>query len=234
MAVIEIADLRKTYVMGSEAVAALDGISFEVAKGELLSIVGPSGCGKSTLMNILGLLDTPETGVYRLAGTPVQTLTDDERSRLRNRMLGFVFQHYNLLPRMSACRNVEMPLVYAASYDKGLSRSVMRERALEALARVNLEHRVDHAPNELSGGQCQRVAIARALVNRPELLLADEPTGNLDSKSGHEILGLFKELNRQGVTIVIVTHDPKVAASADRTIEMLDGRILSDRRRDAD
>jgi putative ABC transport system ATP-binding protein len=210
--------------MGDETIRALDGISFNIEEGELVSIVGPSGCGKSTLMNILGLLDVPDGGEYLLDGTNVESLSDDEQARLRNKAIGFVFQSFNLLPRMSARRNVEMPLVYAA----GFSLPEMEKMAREALDRVSLGGRIDHRPNELSGGQRQRVAIARALVNRPRLVLADEPTGNLDSRSGEEILKLFQQLHREGVTILIVTHDPKVAAHASRTIAMLDGQIASD------
>ncbi len=228
MAVIELKDVRKGFRMGQELVQALDRVSFSVSNGEMLSIVGPSGCGKSTLMNILGLLDQPEQGVYQLEDIPVQSLTDDERARLRNQKIGFVFQSFNLLPRMTALRNVEMPLVYSAAYDKSFSEAKIRENAVAALERVSLGNRMEHRPSELSGGQRQRVAIARALVNQPRLILADEPTGNLDSKSGVEILSLFEELNRDGVTVLIVTHDPNVASRAGRVISMLDGRIQSD------
>ncbi len=228
MAVIELTNIKKKFQMGEEAVRALDGVSFTVREGEMLSIVGPSGCGKSTLMNILGLLDQPETGKYCLDDISVETLKDDDRARLRNQKIGFVFQSFNLLPRMSALRNVEMPLVYSASYDKSFSKSRIREMAAHALERVSLGNRLDHKPNELSGGQRQRVAIARALVNQPKLILADEPTGNLDSKSGLEILSLFETLNREGVTVLIVTHDPQVATRAVRVISMLDGHVQSD------
>lgn len=234
MALIAFDDVRRVFAMGSERVGALDGVRFAVEAGESLAIVGPSGCGKSTLMNILGLLDLPDEGAYVLDGRDVRHLTDTERAHLRNQEIGFVFQSFNLLPRMSALRNVEMPLVYSASYDRGYSKAKIREKARAALDRVNLGNRTSHAPNELSGGQRQRVAIARALVNEPKLLLADEPTGNLDSRSGHEILQLFRELNGQGVTLIVVTHDANVAKSAGRVITMLDGKIQTDTgRRDA-
>ncbi|MGZ3687186.1 MAG: ABC transporter ATP-binding protein [Bdellovibrionota bacterium] len=232
MALIELKDIKKTFVMGHETIHALDGVSFSVGEGELVSIVGPSGSGKSTLMNILGLLDTPDAGSYHLDGRPVQTLTDDERSMLRNQKIGFVFQSFNLLARASALRNVEMPLVYSASYDKHFSKQKIRDMAVQSLTQVGLQDRMDHKPNELSGGQRQRVAIARALVNRPKILFADEPTGNLDSKSGTEILKLFHDLHNQGVTVIIVTHDPKVAANAKRVISVLDGKISSDKNAD--
>ncbi|MCM2279711.1 MAG: ABC transporter ATP-binding protein [Oligoflexia bacterium] len=228
---IEISNLRKVFRMGDEVIHALDRASFTIEEGDFVSIVGPSGCGKSTLMNILGLLDSPDEGQYTLEGHPVQTLSDNQRAELRNQKIGFVFQTFNLLPRASALRNVEMPLVYSASYDRSFSPVKMREMALQALDRVGLSQRVAHKPNELSGGQRQRVAIARALVNRPKLVLADEPTGNLDSKSGQDILQLFERLNSEGVTVVMVTHDPKIAERARRVIAMLDGKITEDRRR---
>lgn len=231
MALIRIDSVRKSFVMGGENIHALDGISFDVEPGEQCAIAGPSGCGKSTLMNILGLLDTPDSGRYLFDGRDVSGFSDDERSRLRNQTIGFVFQTFNLLPRLSALRNVEMPLVYSASFDKSFTRENIRARAVEALTRVGLADRMHHAPNELSGGQRQRTAIARALVNRPKLLLADEPTGNLDSKAGLEILALFEKLNREGVTLLVVTHDPEVASNARRTIRMLDGKIVEDRRK---
>ncbi len=230
MALIEINGVRRTFQMGSETIGALQDVSFRVDEGELVAIVGPSGCGKSTLMNILGLLDQPDAGEYRLSGKATSELDDTARAHERNQLIGFVFQNFNLLPRMSALRNVEMPLVYSASYDKSFSKAKIAEQAREALRKVGLTDRMDHAPNELSGGQRQRVAIARALVNHPKLLLADEPTGNLDSKSGKEILALFDELNRSGVTILIVTHDPQVAPRTPRTLSMLDGNIVEDRR----
>ena len=225
MALIEIEDLSKTFTMGKEIIRALDHASLKVEEGESLSIIGPSGSGKSTLMNILGLLDLPSDGVYRLDGRDTQTLSDNERAALRNQKIGFIFQSFNLLPRASALRNVEMPLVYSASYDRSFSHAKIREMGIDALTQVGLADRLDHKPNELSGGQRQRVAIARALVNRPKILLADEPTGNLDSKSGQDILALFKELNRGGVTLIVVTHDPKVAANFSRSVSVYDGRI---------
>lgn len=230
MALIEFSQLTKTFRMGDEEIRALDNLSFRINEGELLAITGPSGCGKSTLLSILGLLDQPSDGLYKLDGKPAQSLTDNERSMLRNRKIGFVFQAFYLLPRVSALRNVEMPLVYSAAYDLSYSKSKIRSLALEALARVSLSDRVHHKPNELSGGQRQRVAIGRALVNNPKILLADEPTGNLDSKSGQEIMELFMDLNRQGMTVILVTHDPKVAAYAHRHIVMLDGKITEDRK----
>jgi putative ABC transport system ATP-binding protein len=230
VALIEVRDLTKHFQMGRETLRALDGVMLAIEPGEFVSITGPSGCGKSTLMNIVGLLDQPTSGTYALDGRAAHRLTDDDRARLRNQKIGFVFQTFNLLPRASALRNVEMPLVYAASYGTALDRERRFARAREALARVGLADRAAHRPNELSGGQRQRVAIARALVNSPKILLADEPTGNLDSRSGREILALFEELNRQGVTVILVTHDPAIASRAPRTIAMLDGRIQEDRR----
>lgn len=228
MALIELRGVSKTFQMGGEVIRALDGIELTIDAGEFISIIGPSGSGKSTLMNILGLLDVPSSGTYLLEGRPVQDLNDDERAMLRNQKIGFVFQTFNLLPRMTALRNVEMPLVYSASYDHLFSKSKIREMAKDALARVALSDRLEHRPNELSGGQRQRVAIARALVNRPRILYADEPTGNLDSKSGQDILTLFEHLNQEGVTVVLVTHDPKIAARARRVVSVFDGRITED------
>lgn len=230
MALIEMREISKNFIMGEEIVRALDHVSLSIEQGEFLSIMGPSGSGKSTLMNILGLLDSPSSGIYELDGTPAESLNDDRRSLLRNQKIGFIFQSFNLLPRASALRNVEMPLVYSASYDQSYSKVKIREMALEALSKVSLSDRVHHKPNELSGGQRQRVAIARALVNRPKILFADEPTGNLDSKSGQEILALFEDLHRQGVTLIMVTHDPVIASRAKRVISMMDGKIKEDRR----
>lgn len=229
MALIDVSNVSKWFKLGDETVKAIDQVSFSVNEGEFISIIGSSGSGKSTLMNILGLLDSPTRGVYSLSGRQVQTLNDSERAQLRNQNIGFVFQMFNLLPRASALRNVEMPLVYSASYDRSFSPEKSREMAMESLSLVGLEHRIHHKPNELSGGQRQRVAIARALVNRPKILLADEPTGNLDSKSGQEILMLFEELHKKGVTIILVTHDSAVASRADRVIVMRDGHIVEDR-----
>ena len=228
MALIKVEGLRKTFTMGREILHALDDVSLSIHEGELVSIIGPSGSGKSTLMNILGLLDRPDGGTYHLDGRPVAALTDDELAQLRNQKIGFVFQSFNLLARASALRNVEMPLVYSASYDRSFSEERKTEMAREALDRVKLSDRLHHNPNELSGGQRQRVAIARALVNNPKILFADEPTGALDSKTGLEILSLFEHLNKEGVTIILVTHDPKIASRAQRVITMTDGKILED------
>jgi putative ABC transport system ATP-binding protein len=221
--VIEIVDLSRHYRMGGETIRALESVTFSIQSGELVAIIGSSGSGKSTLMNILGCLDAPSSGTYRLRGHDVATLDDDSLSTLRNREIGFVFQNFQLLPRASALTNVALPLVY-----RGFSGRERTERARGALDRVGLGHRVDHRPNELSGGQRQRVAIARALVTNPALLLADEPTGNLDSATGREILDLFDELHRNGSTIVLVTHEPSIAARCPRAIRISDGRIVED------
>jgi putative ABC transport system ATP-binding protein len=221
---IEIRDLVKVYRMGDTEVRALDGVSVSVERGEFVAIMGPSGSGKSTLMNLIGCLDTPTSGTYWLNGQEVSRLGDDELARIRNREIGFVFQTFNLLARTTALENVEVPLVYA-----GLPRSERRERAMEVLNMVGLGDRVKHQPNELSGGQRQRVAVARALVNQPSLLLADEPTGNLDSRTGEEIMQLFDGLNRAGNTIVLVTHEEDIAAHAHRTIRLRDGTIVDER-----
>jgi putative ABC transport system ATP-binding protein len=225
MALIETRDLTRIYELDGGRVVALDRISLDVDDGEFCAVMGPSGSGKSTLMNLIGCLDRPSGGTYRLAGTAVETLDADGLAGLRNREIGFVFQQFNLLPRMDALGNVELPMVYA-----GLDRRTRRERALEALARVGLADRSHHRPMQLSGGQQQRVAIARALVNRPSLLLADEPTGALDSRTAAEILALFQALNREGVTLVLVTHDAEVGLHARRVVRFKDGRILEDRR----
>jgi len=226
--VIHLKQLNKTFVMGKEPILALRDINLAIYEKEFIAIIGPSGSGKSTLMNILGLLDQPDSGVYELDGIPVQYLPDDERAKLRNQKIGFVFQVFNLLARADALRNVEMPLVYSASYDRSFSKNKIRELATAALKRVSLLDRMTHKPNELSGGQRQRVAIARAIVNQPRILLADEPTGNLDSKTGSEILQIFEELHREGVTVIMVTHDSKIAARANRIISMMDGFIAKD------
>jgi putative ABC transport system ATP-binding protein len=223
--VIEVKDLTRHYAMGAEVVSALAGVSFEIARGELVAIIGSSGSGKSTLMNIIGCLDTPSSGMYRLRGHDVETLSDDALSELRNREIGFIFQNFQLLPRASALKNVELPLVY-----RGLSVRDRRALATQALERVGLGHRLAHKPTELSGGQRQRVAIARALVTNPSLLLADEPTGNLDSATGKEILELFSALHAAGNTIVLVTHEPAIAAKCERAIRLSDGRIVTDGR----
>jgi putative ABC transport system ATP-binding protein len=228
MALIETQDLWKTYTMGSEEIHALRGVSVAIERGEYVAIMGPSGSGKSTLMNLIGCLDTPSRGSYLLNGKQVSEMNDNELARIRNEEIGFVFQTFNLLPRASALQNVELPLVYAGV--KGRDRAV---RAREALQRVELGERVNHKPNELSGGQRQRVAIARALVNNPSILLADEPTGNLDSKTGTEIMALFERLYEAGNTIVVVTHEPDIAAMARRAIYIRDGQVEKDVRRAA-
>ena len=222
---IELSRVTKIYPMGGEEVRALAGIDLEIASGEYVAIVGPSGSGKSTLMNILGCLDSPTSGSYQLDGEEVSRLDDDALARFRNRRVGFVFQTFNLMPRMSALKNVELPLVYG-----GIPIAERRERAERALALVDLTDRKHHSPNELSGGQRQRVAIARALVNQPSIVLADEPTGNLDSRVGAEIIQLFERLNaEQNVTLIIVTHDNDVAAHAHRLVRVRDGLIVEDR-----
>jgi putative ABC transport system ATP-binding protein len=228
MALIETQDLWKTYVMGSEEIHALRGVSIAIQRGEYVAIMGPSGSGKSTLMNLIGCLDTPSKGSYLLNGKQVSQMNDDELARIRNEEIGFVFQTFNLLPRATALHNVELPLVYA-----GIAAKDRLERAKAAMAKVELEHRMSHRPNELSGGQRQRVAIARALVNNPSILLADEPTGNLDSKTGVEIMALFERLHEGGNTIVLVTHEAEIAAHAHRVIHIRDGQVENDVRRAA-
>ncbi len=228
MALIETVDLWKTYVMGSEEIHALRGISIQIERGEYVAIMGPSGSGKSTLMNLIGCLDTPSKGSYLLNGKQVSQMNDNELARIRNEEVGFVFQTFNLLPRATSLKNVELPLVYA-----GVSAKDREQRARMALEQVDLASRVNHRPNELSGGQRQRVAIARALVNAPSMLLADEPTGNLDSKTGLEIMEIFARLHHAGNTILLVTHEADVAAYAHRTIHLRDGQIESDVRRAA-
>ncbi|MFN1834074.1 ABC transporter ATP-binding protein [Balneola sp. MJW-20] len=221
--VIEISELTKIYQMGETLVHALAGVSFDVRENEYIAIMGPSGSGKSTLMNMIGCLDTPTAGDYILNGNNVSTMDDAELAEIRNREIGFVFQTFNLLPRTSCMANVELPLIYA-----GMKSSERKERAVEVLTKVGLGDRVDHKPNELSGGQRQRVAIARALVNNPSILLADEPTGNLDTKTGEEIMELFEELYRQGNTIILVTHENEIAEHARRIVRLRDGLIESD------
>jgi putative ABC transport system ATP-binding protein len=222
--IIRIRNLTRLYDMGGELVHALRGVSLDVARNEYVAIMGPSGSGKSTMMNLLGCLDTPSSGEYWLNGEEVPRLSDNALARVRNREIGFVFQTFNLLPRATALHNVELPLVYA-----GLSAGERRERARHALDQVGLSNRKDHRPNELSGGQRQRVAIARALVNQPSILLADEPTGNLDSATSEEIMRVFGDLHSAGQTVVMVTHEPDIAANAARVITLRDGRIESDR-----
>ncbi len=228
MALIETQDLWKTYQMGSEEIHALRGVSIQIEKGEYVAIMGPSGSGKSTLMNLIGCLDTPSKGSYLLNGKQVSQMNDDELARIRNEEIGFVFQTFNLLPRATALHNVELPLVYG-----GVSSKDRNERARAALEKVELADRQTHRPNQLSGGQRQRVAIARALVNNPSILLADEPTGNLDSKTGVEIMGVFERLHAAGNTVVLVTHEPDIAAYAHRAIHIRDGQVEKDVRRAA-
>lgn len=225
--VIEARDLTKTYGRGEGRVEAVAGVSLSVASGEWLSVVGPSGSGKSTLMNLLGLLDRPTSGSYVLDGREVSKLKGGELAHARRELVGFVFQSYNLLPRRTARENVELPMIYA-----GVGRGERKRRAMEALERVALTDRARHKPSELSGGQAQRVAIARALINDPAMLLADEPTGNLDSVSSEDIMGLFEELNFSGTTLIVVSHDASVASRADRTVEMRDGRVFTSREPD--
>ncbi len=228
MALIETHDLWKSYEMGEEKVHALSGVSIQIDRGEYVAIMGPSGSGKSTLMNLIGCLDTPSKGSYLLNGKQVSEMNDDELARIRNEEIGFVFQTFNLLPRATALHNVELPLIYA-----GLSSKARADRASQALDKVELSDRKHHRPNQLSGGQRQRVAIARALVNNPSILLADEPTGNLDTKTGVEIMSLFERLHEAGNTIIIVTHEAEVAEHAHRVIHIRDGKVEKDVRRAA-
>ena len=221
--VIDIENLTKDYVMGEEIVRALRGVSLQIRRNEYLAIMGPSGSGKSTLMNMLGCLDTPTSGRYEFSGKNVAEMNDDELAAIRNREIGFVFQTFNLLPRSNSLHNVELPLIYA-----GLDPETREERAAQALRDVGLGDRLHHKPNELSGGQRQRVAIARALVNQPSIILADEPTGNLDSKTGAEIMSIFETLYEHGHTIILVTHESDVARHARRTVHLRDGLIESD------
>lgn len=222
--VIDIENITKHYVMGEETVHALRGVTLQIHRNEYLAIMGPSGSGKSTLMNMLGCLDTPSSGRYEFGGKDVSAMDDDELAAIRNREIGFVFQTFNLLPRSTSLRNVELPLIYA-----GIDPATREERAAQALRDVGLGDRLHHKPNELSGGQRQRVAIARALVNNPSIILADEPTGNLDSRNGDAVMALLKELHAGGATICMVTHDTRFAEHADRTIHLFDGRVVEDR-----
>lgn len=225
MNVIELRDIRKIYQLGELPVTALRGVSLDIAKGELLALVGPSGSGKSTLMNTLGCLDRPTSGSYRLAGTEIVDLSSDQRAEVRNQQIGFVFQSFNLLARTTALENVELPLLYRG----GMSAGQRRAHATELLERVGLGDRIDHHPSQLSGGQQQRVAIARALVNSPSILMCDEPTGNLDTKTSKEIIQLFRTLNREsGITVILVTHDQDVARATRRIVVLRDGLIVED------
>ena len=228
MSLIQLTNLSRLYQMGTETVHALRDVSLEITRGEYVAIMGPSGSGKSTLMNLIGCLDTPSSGRYELNGTEVSEMDDIQLAEVRNREIGFIFQTFNLLPRSNALRNVELPLIYA-----GVDSDTRRQMALDALASVGLADRVHHKPNELSGGQRQRVAVARALVNTPSILLADEPTGNLDSKTGVEIMALFEELARKGNTIIVVTHEEEIARHARRILRIRDGLIASDERQEA-
>ena len=220
---IKITNIKRDFVLGSEIVYVLKGINLDIAKGEYVALMGPSGSGKSTLMNLLGCLDTPTSGEYILNGKDASKMSDDELADIRNREIGFVFQTFNLLPRTTALDNVALPMIYA-----GYSKSERRQRATEVLTQVNLSDRMDHQPNQLSGGQRQRVAIARALVNKPSIILADEPTGNLDSKTSVEIMNLFGEIHNNGNTVILVTHEEDIAAYAKRIIRLRDGLIESD------
>lgn len=220
--ILSLKNLSKTYRMGEIEIPALKGVSLDIERGDFLAIMGASGSGKSTLLNLLGCLDKPTGGEYYLEGQEVGHLSSDELARVRNRRIGFVFQNFSLLPRTSALENVELPLYYGPS----LSKAQRREKALALLRRLGLGDRLDHHPSQLSGGQQQRVAIARALVNQPSIILADEPTGNLDSKAGAEIMALFHELNTEGITLIMVTHEPDIAQCAKRTVHMRDGEIV--------
>lgn len=220
---IYIREMKKIYQVGEQEVRALNGVDLDINRNEYVALMGPSGSGKSTLMNMMGCLDTPSSGVYELNGKLVSTLSDDELAEIRNREIGFVFQTFNLLPRYSALENVTLPMIYG-----GFSKSARDERGKEVLKQVGLEDRMYHKPNELSGGQRQRVAIARALVNHPSIILADEPTGNLDSKTSYEIMALFEEIHKNGNTIILVTHEEDIAQLAERIVRLRDGKVESD------
>jgi putative ABC transport system ATP-binding protein len=222
-AVIRLEQVTRVYRVGESEVRAVDGVSLVVRPGEFIALMGPSGSGKSTLLNLIGCLDTPSSGTYELEGVPVQDLSEDGLAAVRQRRIGFIFQAYHLVPRMTAARNVELPMIFA-----GVPPAERRERVTRALAAVGLSHRVHHRPDQLSGGERQRVAIARATINQPAILLADEPTGNLDSRAGREIVALIERLNAAGLTVVLVTHDPGVASHAGRILRLSDGRILAD------
>ena len=222
MAILKLTDICKDYQQGREPVRVLKNINLTVEKGDYLAIMGPSGSGKTTLMNIIGCLDVPTSGTYELDGKNLKDLSDDDLADIRNRHIGFVFQHFHLLPKMTALDNVALPLLYA-----DVSLKERRERAAEALKAVGLEERMDFYPNQLSGGQCQRVAIARAVVGKPDLLLADEPTGALDTKSGNQIMEIFRQLSEDGMTIVMITHEPSIAECADKTYRILDGELFT-------
>ena len=224
MALIEIKDVYKIYNPGENEVRALDGVSLTIDEGEFVAIIGQSGSGKSTLMNTLGLLDRPTSGEYYLSGRDVSTLTDDEQSEIRNKQIGFIFQGFNLIPSLTAIDNVELPLVY-----RGMKKEERNRLSMEALERVGLGKRIYHRPSQMSGGQQQRVAIARAVAARPPVILADEPTGNLDSSSGREVMRILHELNDEGRTIILITHDNEIAEEANRVIRIQDGKIVSDR-----
>lgn len=230
MALLFLHDVTKVFHRGDEEIVAIKDLTLSIDSGEFIAITGASGSGKSTLLYILGLLDRATSGKYTLEGRATEALSDDERAKLRNRYMGFIFQSFHLLPRATALRNVMMPLAYASSYQAAIPEGEQRERAEGALAVVGLADRMLHVPNQLSGGQRQRVAIARAIVNKPSVLFADEPTGNLDSKSGREILNVFEHLNAQGVTIIMVTHDPAIADRAKRKLVLQDGAIIGDSR----
>ena len=223
MAILKLTDICKDYQQGKEPVRVLKSVSMTVEKGDYLAIMGPSGSGKTTLMNLIGCLDVPTSGDYELDGKNLKNLNDDTLAEIRNRHIGFVFQNFHLLPKMNALDNVALPLLYA-----GVSLKERRERAAEALKAVGLEDRMDFMPNQLSGGQCQRVAIARAMVTKPALLLADEPTGALDTKSGNQIMDIFRQLSNDGMTIIMITHEPTIAACADKTYHILDGELRTD------
>ena len=226
---IELKDVYKIYHMGDEDVHALDGVSLTIDKGEFVAIVGQSGSGKSTAMNIIGCLDVPTSGTYHLGGVDVSTMDDDQQAEIRNKMLGFIFQQYNLIPKLTVLENVELPLIY-----QGIDPIDRRELAIQALTRVGLADRAQHKPTQMSGGQQQRVAIARAISTHPPIIMADEPTGALDSRTGHEVLGFLQQLNKEGSTVILITHDNGIAATARRIVRIADGRIIEDHRQEVD